>query len=309
LLAAPAVFSQTAGAGNAAGTPAEIIAACGQAEADDAIGVQELEPFCPGIEHALVESGYAAFISEDQLDGLTPYSLVDLQHLTQHYDSSDALSIQAPDTSKLGAIMQSLQSPAQAQLAPGMFERFKRWLRKAFEQQQSNPGSWLNRWLPDLTVSQAVSKILGYVLVGLVIVFAIVVLINELRVAGLLRRDRRSRRNLEGAYPTSNFAAAAVSDLDAAPLRDRPSILLRMLVTTLVNTGRLRTERSLTHRELGGRASLDEPAQRECFQQVAALGERAVYGGGGSLPEAEIEKVVEAGRLLNAQLLSAAESA
>jgi hypothetical protein len=85
-------------------------------------------------------------------------------------------------------------------------------------------------------------------------------------------------------------------------------MLLHMLVATLVNIGRLRTERSLTHRELSSRASLEEQAQRECFQRVAALGERAVYGGGNVSAE-EIESVVAAGRSLNTQLLAAADKA
>jgi len=315
ILATPAVFCQTAGtgaanAGDAAATsPAEIIARCGQADAEDAIGLQELESFCPGIEHALVEFGYAPFVSETQLDELSTYSFVDLQYLAQRYTPSGAAPPHDLDVTRLDSIVRSLEQPVQAELPPGLFERFKRWLRKAFAQQEADPDSWVNRWLPDLTISEAVSKALGYVLVVLVIVFAVGVLINELRAAGLLRRGRGSRRVAgAGMDEGLSLATASANDLDAMPLRDRPSTLLRMLVATLVNTGRLRTERSLTHRELSARASLDEPAQRECFQRVAALGERTVYGGG-SVSAEEIESVVAAGQSLNAQLLAAANTA
>jgi len=314
ILAAPAAFSQAAGANGAnpgaaaAASPAEIIAGCAEADAEDAIGVQELDEFCPGIEHALVEFGYAPFISESQLEELSTYSFIDLRHLAQRYTPREGIPQHDLDTANLDSILRSLEQPARAELAPGWFERFKRWLRKAFAQQEADPDSWVNRWLPDLTISQAVSKAIGYVLIVLVIVFASGVLLNELRVAGLMkRRKNASHAQAAGSADDSGRAVVAANDLNALPLRDRPSMLLRMLVATLVNTGRLRTERSLTHRELSSRASLEEQAQRECFQRIAALGERTVYGAGNVSAE-EIASVVAAGQSLNAQLLAAAQT-
>jgi hypothetical protein len=78
-----------------------------------------------------------------------------------------------------------------------------------------------------------------------------------------------------------------------------------MLVTTLVQSGRLRTERSLTHRELSARARFDDDHQRESFQRVAALAERTVYGSG-DVPAEEVEPIVAAARELDAQLRGAA---
>jgi hypothetical protein len=80
---------------------------------------------------------------------------------------------------------------------------------------------------------------------------------------------------------------------------------LRMLVTTLVQSGRLRAERSLTHRELSARARFDDAQQRESFQRVAALAERTVYGSV-AVPAEEIEPIVAAARELDAQLRGAA---
>ena len=85
------------------------------------------------------------------------------------------------------------------------------------------------------------------------------------------------------------------ADLDALPVDRKASMLLRMLVTTLVQSGRLRTERSLTHRELCARAAFDDAQQRESFQRVAALAERTVYGVG-EVSAAEVEPIVAAAR-------------
>jgi hypothetical protein len=81
-------------------------------------------------------------------------------------------------------------------------------------------------------------------------------------------------------------------------------MLLRMLVATLIRSGRLRTERSLTHRELCARARFDDARQRESFQRVAALAERTVYGSS-AVPAEEVEPIVAAARDLDAQLRGA----
>jgi hypothetical protein len=82
---------------------------------------------------------------------------------------------------------------------------------------------------------------------------------------------------------------------------ERPALLLRVLVNTLVSTGRLRAEKSLTHRELGMRAAFDAVDQRQSFNRVAALGERVLYGNRNVPPE-EIDAVIETGRALDRQL-------
>lgn len=283
--------------------PAEIVAKCSESADSDAIGLQELEALCPGLEHALVELGYAPFISESQLDQLNVYSLVDLQRLAARYREPPAGEFSEIEIATLKPILQSLQQAAQRGERPlTLLERFKQWLRSVFDKPQSDSESWLSRWLENVEVSEAVSRAIVYGLVILVIVLALAVLVNELRAAGLLRRrPRAGKRGEIEADAAPDATTMTLADLDRVAPNDRPSVLLRMLVATLVKTGRLRAERSLTHRELGLRAGFDETAQRECFQRVAALGERVIYGDG-RVQDDEVETVVQAGRILNQQL-------
>jgi hypothetical protein len=77
-----------------------------------------------------------------------------------------------------------------------------------------------------------------------------------------------------------------------------------MLVAALVRAGRLTTERSLTHREISARATLDEEPQRACLVRVAALAERTVYGG--ATPDPDAEAILAQGRALHARLMAGA---
>jgi hypothetical protein len=146
-------------------------------------------------------------------------------------------------------------------------------------------------------------NVLFYGSVLLIVVLALVVIANELRI--VWKGRRKSPRAPAPNQVTGGGALASNLDIEAAARGDRPSLVFRMLVATLVKTGRLQTERSLTHRELTLRAKFDDSQQRECFNRVAELAERIVYGGD-VVSNDDLDYVVQAGRTLNSQLGGAA---
>lgn len=299
LLAAPAVWSQTAG------SPADVVARCMESDNTETYGLEELETQCPGIEHALVELGYSPFISERQLDELSIYSLGDLQRLAERYAERPS-SAGGIATDSLAPILESLEEQRRAEQPLTLFERFKRWLRETFRQRQDPSESWLSRWLENVDVPQTATRVVVYVLIALVVLLALAVLINELRAAGILRSNGAQPKHAAVARDSAQATKElTLADLDATPPAERPSALLRILVATLVKRGRLRAERSLTHRELVARVSLDDDAQRESFSHVSKLSERTVYGNALVTPD-EIDRVVQAGRELASQIAAAA---
>lgn len=291
-----------AGAQSAAAprAPQEIVDACIAADSAGE-GLEELEQDCPGLEHALVELGHAPFISAEQRDRLTVYDLEDLRDLTQRYAGGTPAG--AVRTESLASILDSLQKE-QAAAPVGLLERFSRWLRSLWERQSAadDQPSWLQRWFDEHPLPEQLATYTLLAMVVLLIVAAIAVVINELRVAGVLRKSKAQRRAEEAALEVPvNRGPLTLADVEAAALHDKPSLLLRVLVGALVKSGRLHAERSLTHRELMARIAFDEAAQRDNFSLVARLGERSVYGGGGVSPD-EVDGAVAAGRVLLATL-------
>ncbi len=88
LLVAPAVWSQESGPGAGATAAETLIASCIASIDGEVAGLPVLEDACPGLEHALVESGFAAFVSEAELQRLSRFSLVDLQALGRSLSQS-----------------------------------------------------------------------------------------------------------------------------------------------------------------------------------------------------------------------------
>jgi hypothetical protein len=292
LLAAPAVFAQEDRSAR------QVLDECIESVADDVIGMPALEEKCPGLEQALIDLGLDPFISDEQWDRLGVYGLITLRTVADRYSESPPdRTVQAES---LDSILDELKQPEQVEQPLTWLERFKRWLRNLMGQQESAAESWLSRWFEEHTLSETARNVLFYGSLTMVLLLAAAVIINEVRVARKGRRKRDRTGAFGGTGVTGDAPAARSLDLDAAARSERPSILLQMLVATLVKTGRLQAERSLTHRELIGRAKFDDSSQRESFGRVAQLAERIVYGGDEA--PAELDEVVQAGRALHSQL-------
>lgn len=300
LAAAPAAWCQAAGQDEER-SPLDVIGDCSDSADDETVGLTALEEECPGLTRALERSSYLPLLSTAERDELDAYDLSDLLTVDDWYAEQDA-SARDPDVAALKPILDSLR--AQEPERPlTWLERFKRWLRSTADRQERDSDNWLSRWLDKTEVTEVVATTILFVVLALVLVLTIVVIVNELRAAGVFRK--RLATDAEAiATGTAAPADDGAVDVDSLPADRKASMLLRMLVTTLVQSGRLRTERSLTHRELCARANFDDAEQRESFQRVAALAERTVYGGS-EVPATEVEPVVTAARALDAQLRGA----
>jgi hypothetical protein len=298
LSVAPAVWCQTAGQDERSAL--DLIDDCSGSASEDTFGLTDLESECPGLTRALEESGYLALLSSAVRDELDVYDLSDLLQVDDWYEEQAARDV---EVDALAPILASLRAQ-EPERRLTWFERFKRWLRSLLERRQNDPDNWLSRWLDEVDVSAAVARTILVTAIVLIMVLALAVVINELRVAGLLRKPRDVHEPGVGASGAAALGPDHASDLDALPADRKAPMLLRMLVATLVRSGRLRTERSLTYRELCTRAKFDDTQQRECFRRVAALAERTVYGSAEVRAE-EVEPVVAAARALDAQLRGA----
>lgn len=298
LAVAPAVWCQTAGPDERPSIAS--IEKCSNTADEDAVGLEALEDECPGLTQALDESGYLALLPTASRDELNVDQLPELLRVSHRYDREAPRNV-AVDS--LGPILGSLRTQ-EPERPLTWFERFKRWLRAKLGSRGSDSDNWLSHWLDDVDVPDAVARGILFASIGLIVVLTIVVIVNELRAAGVFRRRRRSQDADMILAGIASAAADDVADIDALPADRKISVLLRVLVTTLVQSGRLRAERSLTHRELCTRAAFDDAQQRESFRRVAALAERTVYGIG-EVPAEEVEPIVAAARALDAQLRGA----
>jgi hypothetical protein len=104
-----------------------------------------------------------------------------------------------------------------------------------------------------------------------------------------------------------NSSSQPPTNEEASADENTPAGLLRALVKRLLQTGRLTTERSLTHRELIARTSFDSDTQKTVFANVARTAETILYGAKPAAPEF-LETVTRQGRELLLQLSETAST-
>jgi hypothetical protein len=249
---------------------------------------------CVGLEKALQSSVYAPWLpAEWWNDQLSADGLSELDELITPPPEPSAAG---PDVALLQPVLENLRQAEQDQRPKSWFARTLEWLRHRLMRSEEEP-DWLKRWSGDEEGLRQFARGATYVLFALIIALAAVVVVNELRVAGVFGR-LRSRVGRRAAGAPAFAAAGQVAALgDVEPLQ-RPSWLLDRVLAA-VTAGRAQTHRALTHRELEHSVRFRHDAQASAFARLVRCAERVRYAAG--LPEAsELDGIVTEG----AQLLA-----
>lgn len=289
-----ALLAALLGASFAGAAPIDVVRACGDTSSA-ALGIKELNTACPGLEDALLALGFDRTLYEGWRERLNRDSLRDLVKLEASYRGS--LPSTLPNVSALSAILAQLaheQNPA----PKSWWDAFTAWLRSWLKSHDADSFSWLDHWLEHLEQSAALWHVILYSLIAVVLMFAVWVVFNELKAAGVGGKRRPQSSIPRGGV--ADDALLAQASEPAAP-GDQLAALLRRLVKRLLQTGRLKAERALTHRELVLGSSFDSEPQRAAFAAVASTAEAALYGARSASPE-HLDSVLRQGRTLLAEL-------
>jgi len=279
-----------------AAAPLDVMRDCAQTASPVLSGIKSLEAACPQLADALAALGLDEVLADGWRVRMSAYALRDLIGLQERYTGSKWRA--SPNTASLPEILEALKRE-QTPKPESWWSSITSWLKEWLAQSDSSLARWLNRWLDWVARAQPSRPLLTVITycLGILVVFAaIVVVLRELKAAGVLRRGARHAV----ARSRTPVRGAAGTGMVQMPMADSLAELLRLLVARLLQTGRLKADRSLTHRELIARSAFDSESQRSAFAGVASAAERLLYGPKGAAPELGL--VIEQGQSLLAQL-------
>lgn len=258
------------------------------------VGLERIEKRCPGLLARIEQAPWAALLPSDlraRRDELSAESLRALVELVRGADRELAVR-PAPDVDRLGPVLAELGAPGQK--GATRWERFKRWLQEKLERrnEDDDESSWLEDLGRQFETSEGVARVITYVGYAVLGALVLLVIVSELRAAGLWGGRRRAERRLRAHAPGRR--AIRLADVSQAPLADRPGLLLRLLGEALTRAQRLPASDGLTASAIVRGARLDDDADRTDLRLVAKTADEVRFGG---KPPAE------------ATLASAAESA
>ena len=281
-----------------AAAPLDVVRECAAAASPGVSGLKNLSAVCPQLDTALTALKLNEILYEGWQDKVSAHALQDAAVLAERYSGSKQQ--RSLDQGVLRGILGSYKS--QQERPDSWWHALQDWFKRWLAHSNSTLANWLNqfwdRWLSHAEVSPGFLKVFMYGLTALVLSAAIVVIIRELNAAGMARRLGTATR-ARGARRGGSQRPA--SDGEAASAVGSVAELLRALVQRLLQSGRLKAERSLTHRELIARSAFDNESQRVVFAGVAHTAESLLYGSQVAAPEV-LEQVTRKGRALLLQL-------
>lgn len=258
-----------------AAAPLDVVRACAAAASPSVRGIKGLSSVCPQLEAALTDLGLNETLYVDWRNSLNVGALQDVIDLAERYSAPKGPA--NPSTASLRAVLDSLRG--QASEPESWWQSLKVRLKKWLADSNSSMANWLkrflDRWLANVDLSAGLLKALSYSLAALAVIAAIVVIMREFAAVGIGRRKGGRAPSGESG---SHHASSGHPSVPEAAARDGVAELLRALVKRLLQTGRLKAERSLTHRELVARSTFDSDAQRAVFAGVADVAESMLYG-------------------------------
>jgi hypothetical protein len=259
------------------------------------VGLERIQRRCPDLSRALANAPWRDLLPRDLMerrDELSAESLRALEVLVREAGVVRDLH-PAPEQAALAPVLAELGE--QGQQGATRWERFKRWLKHKLESREDNESGWLANWSRQLQTSEGVAQAITYLGYALVAGLVIFVIAAELRAAGLLSARRRAAERANPAAPWRRRLALA--DVAAAPLVERPGMLLRLLGDSLTRAHRLPAAEGLTASAIARRAALDDTGDRDALSRIATVAEEVRYAAH-TPAEQTLEVTVNAAKVL-----------
>lgn len=291
---------------------AALEACAGQLDPELDVGYERIAARCPDLTVALEHSPWAAWLPAAWKEPHNQLSVEGLRALHDTLVREDAAARAgaaaaggpALHPERVRAVLERVMRPQR--LEEGWWARLKHWLREILTAPPQDDSHWLRRLLGDVSMDRAMLRVIAALAIALLVVLAIAVVMNELRVAGLLRR-RPGPAHLPGAGRAGR-GGLRLSDVEGAEPRAQPALLLELIAARLAALDRLPPPRAFTVRELTRRALLADEAARARLAELAAVSERVRYAAGAVAAPA-LEAALRGGRELLAGLEAPAAEA
>lgn len=162
-----------------------------------------------------------------------------------------------------------------------LWDRFLRWLEQHVREGDSPQLGRLFDWLEDLDAPPWLGDVLIKTSTVLIILLALIVVGNELRLSGLPRRRRRERSGESApaaADGTARARALGFDELRDLPARPLAAAIVEMVTAAFAERGWLSRDRSLTNGELLREVQARASAVVQPFSALLGSVESIVYG-------------------------------
>jgi hypothetical protein len=266
------------------------------------VGYARIAARCPELTPALTASAFAPWLPSDWErpdNELSAAGLGELRAQLARESGAPAHDHPAPRSERVAAVLAAVAHTEDGG-GRGWWQRLKDWLRGLITANPRADDPWLRRWLADFKLSTAVTELIGWTALAAVVALAAGIVVNELRIAGVLGRgadDVRGRPADGLRYGSS----PALADIERAAAEEQPGLLLELIAARLAAQRRLPPARALTARELERQARLPGESAQARLAELVGVCERVRFSAE-RVSGASLAAALQSGRLLLAAL-------
>jgi len=223
---------------------------CAAEAAEDEYLLLPVTEACPDAARTIDAGEWESLLEEDWRDTLSYRDATQLEDLIAYY-AENGRSGDAFDLGALDGIVDGLQQPATDE-ARSLFQRFVDWLRDLIGAGDTADRDWFGEWWSGVDIPETAIRAIFLTLAGLIILAALAVVTLEVLAARRAspRWEPASLRAEPGALTAMRGRPVSLTDLEHAALRDKPAVLLELLLTRLDSAGLMARRPTFTHREL-----------------------------------------------------------
>lgn len=240
----------------------------------------DLNKHCPELAKQLALSLDAGAFGSVRIDATSIEGLRDLQFLAAGFDRRPpSLGEFRLDFDGLDALLADVL--IEEKTDDSMWEQFLRWLEQYAKEGDSGDFSRFLDWLGGLDAPPWLADVLLKISVVLIVLLALMVIGNELWLAGVLRRARHPR-SAQATGGTTDAApksrAVSLDELRALPARQMAAAILEIVTAALVDRGWLSSSSSLTNGELVRQLGKQQRGIAGAFTDLVDGIEKVIYG-------------------------------
>ncbi len=263
------------------------------------VGYARIAARCPELTAALAHEPWSPWLPADWNqpgNQLSAEGLKELRTLLARTLKPSA-PLHAPQAANAAAVVARISQADNPRA--GWWERFKAWLRALTtggDRDSAEPAGWLGA----LDFSGRAAEVVAGLALALVVLIALAILVNELRVAGVLRARATAARSRPRSRGASE-GAGTLTEVERHGLREQPALLLELIAERLTEQGRLPPARALTTQELLHGARLADESERTSLSELAEACEQLRYSTR-EIAGTRLASAIAAGRIVLARL-------
>ena len=239
----------------------------------------DLEERCPRLAARLAASPAITDSAALDIRATSIEGLRDLQSYAVGFLRTPAADRFSPDYDGLDALIDEVL--VVDEIDDSVWNRFLRWLEQ-YVKDGASPGlERFAKWLKDLDAPPWLGDVLLKGSIVLIVLLAMIVVGNEIRLSGLIRRKWRPRKVDTQATVSSPKPRTPITSLDALrglPPRQLAAGILDFVTTAFVERGWLSSSTSLTNGELVRQVGRRKSSLAGTFTGLVSGVENIIYG-------------------------------